>query len=343
MQLLSPLTIVIRVVFWPLNTSQQRSMKKMQTLTPKLKELQSRYKSDPQLLQKKMMEFYKENSFNPFAGCFPLLLQLPIFILLYQALMSPQFNMVAGDSSFLFINRLDTTMKSYSERVENGKFGITERDSFSTDKIAKVYLQDGEVKEIKIDNPRKAVKIQGDIIPGEPVDLKIQIDSLKASFSTLEKLQSADISIINNSSRELETIKFDKQNGLLVAKVPTVKSETVYHYDVLFLVLLFGLTMFLSQKIMMGANKNAPMDSNQQAMQQSMSRIMPVAITATFVFIPIPAGVLLYLVASNVIQLAQTVIINKQLDVELNSTPKNISNKDVSGAKTVKAKKVDDK
>ena len=48
---------------WPLTVQQQRSMKKMQTLSPKMKALQDRYKSQPQVLQQKMMEFYKENEF----------------------------------------------------------------------------------------------------------------------------------------------------------------------------------------------------------------------------------------------------------------------------------------
>ena len=76
------ITVLVRVAMWPLSVSQQKSMKKMQELSPKLKQRQDRYKSDPQVMQKKMMEFYKEHSFNPFGGCFPLLLQMPIFILL---------------------------------------------------------------------------------------------------------------------------------------------------------------------------------------------------------------------------------------------------------------------
>src|SRR5574344_2875584 len=81
------LTVVIRLAMWPLGVSQQRSMRMMQTLQPKLKAIQDRYKNNPQVMQQKMMEFYKEHKFNPMAGCFPLLIQMPIFILLYSALM----------------------------------------------------------------------------------------------------------------------------------------------------------------------------------------------------------------------------------------------------------------
>ena len=102
-------TIIIRLLIWPLGVSQQRSMRTMQSLQPKLKLIQERYKSDPQKMQQKMMEFYKENKFNPFAGCLPMLIQLPIFIFLYSALMSPQFIQMAGDAQFLFVKRFDLT------------------------------------------------------------------------------------------------------------------------------------------------------------------------------------------------------------------------------------------
>ena len=62
------LTIIVRVCLWPLGLSQQRSMRAMQVLQPKMKLIQERYKSDPQMMQRKMMEFYKENKFNPMAG-----------------------------------------------------------------------------------------------------------------------------------------------------------------------------------------------------------------------------------------------------------------------------------
>ena len=55
------LTLIVRAALWPLNASQQRSMRMMQKLQPKLKGIQDRYKSNPQVMQQKMMEFYKEH------------------------------------------------------------------------------------------------------------------------------------------------------------------------------------------------------------------------------------------------------------------------------------------
>ena len=124
------LTILVRAAMWPLGVSQQRSMRTMQLLQPKMKAIQERYKSDPQKMQQKMMEFYKEHKFNPMAGCFPLLIQMPIFILLYSTLMSPQFIQMAGDSHFLFINRLDATMKTSAGVSHDGVLGVSKYDTF---------------------------------------------------------------------------------------------------------------------------------------------------------------------------------------------------------------------
>lgn len=83
------LTIIVRLVLTPLTLTQTRSMARMQRLQPQLQELQKKYKDDKQKLQQETMEFYKKNNVNPLSGCLPLLLQLPIFFALFQALRTP--------------------------------------------------------------------------------------------------------------------------------------------------------------------------------------------------------------------------------------------------------------
>lgn len=83
------LTIIVRLVLTPLTISQTKSMAKMQKLQPAIQELQKKYKDDKQKLQQETMEFYKQNNVNPLAGCLPLLLQLPVFFALFQALRTP--------------------------------------------------------------------------------------------------------------------------------------------------------------------------------------------------------------------------------------------------------------
>lgn len=80
------LTVLIKGAFTPLTHMSFQSMKKMQALQPKLKNLQERYKGDPSKLNKEMMGLYKRNKVNPMGGCLPMLLQIPIFIAFYQVL-----------------------------------------------------------------------------------------------------------------------------------------------------------------------------------------------------------------------------------------------------------------
>lgn len=89
------LTIAIRLVLYPLTLKQMKSAVTMRKLQPKLKALQERYKENPQEYQKRMMEVWKENGVNPFSGCLPLLLQLPILYALFAVLREFSFETVS--------------------------------------------------------------------------------------------------------------------------------------------------------------------------------------------------------------------------------------------------------
>lgn len=78
------LTLAINLALLPLTLKGTRSMMQMQRLQPEMKALQQKYKDDKETLNRELMAFYKENSINPVGGCLPLLLQMPVFIVLYQ-------------------------------------------------------------------------------------------------------------------------------------------------------------------------------------------------------------------------------------------------------------------
>ncbi|WP_394994710.1 membrane protein insertase YidC [uncultured Helicobacter sp.] len=80
------LTIIVRIVLYPLSYKGMVSMQKLKDLAPKMKEIQERYKGDPQKLQMHMMELYKKHGANPLGGCLPLLLQIPVFFAIYRVL-----------------------------------------------------------------------------------------------------------------------------------------------------------------------------------------------------------------------------------------------------------------
>jgi len=80
------LTIIVRLILFPLTWKQYKSAQQMQMIQPQVKELQRKYKSDRGKLQEETMKLYSEHRVNPFASCLPLLLQLPVFIALYAAI-----------------------------------------------------------------------------------------------------------------------------------------------------------------------------------------------------------------------------------------------------------------
>ncbi len=342
-------TVIMRACLWPVSVSQQRSMKNMQNLAPKLKMIQEKYKSNPQLMQQKMMEFYKTNNFNPTAGCLPMLIQIPIFIMLYSALMSPSFIQSAGNTHFLFINRLDSTLRSTAGVSLDGKFSIGNTAQFSAGKTAKVYFEDSDpIENVKIKKSQKAIEIQGDIEPNSPIDLKMALDNLNLTFAQLNKVTKAQLSVMNILTKETENIEFIRQGDILAATVETTPSQNSLHFDVVVLIALFGITIWLSQKVMMAANKPKDENDPQAQIQKKMATFMPIMILMTFIFIPIPAGALLYLVTSNTFQIFQTVIINKQLELEDKHNQKVQQQKqDVQNnlidAKVIDAKVVEDK
>ena len=79
-------TVAIKLVFLPLANKSYASMSKMKKVQPQLKEIQDRYKDDKPELQKQMMELYKKEKINPIAGCWPVLIQIPVFFALYKVL-----------------------------------------------------------------------------------------------------------------------------------------------------------------------------------------------------------------------------------------------------------------
>jgi len=82
------ITVIIKLLFWPLTQVSTRSMKRMAALQPQMKAIQEKYKDDPAKMQKKVPEYMKEHKVNPAAGCLPILIQLPIFFGFYTMLQS---------------------------------------------------------------------------------------------------------------------------------------------------------------------------------------------------------------------------------------------------------------
>ena len=97
------LTLSVNILLFPLTRKSYKSMQEIQILQPKIEKLKAEHKGNPQKFQKELMELYKKYKVNPMGGCLPMLLQMPIFIALYQGLMN---SLDLRGSSFLWIRDL---------------------------------------------------------------------------------------------------------------------------------------------------------------------------------------------------------------------------------------------
>ena len=97
------LTIIIKALLWPLQNKATSSMRKMSALSPKMTELREKYKDDPTRMNQELMKLYKEYGVNPFGGCFPMLIQIPIFFGFYSMLGTA---IELRNSSFLWVHDL---------------------------------------------------------------------------------------------------------------------------------------------------------------------------------------------------------------------------------------------
>jgi YidC/Oxa1 family membrane protein insertase len=313
------ITVLIRVALWPLNSAQARSMKKMQELQPKLKALQEKYKNDPQKMQEAMMKFYSENSFNPLAGCLPMLVQLPIFIGLYGALSSPDFLASTVHEHFLGIHNLSATLQSHAGTPLDGAFSVVKGDTFSADRKVTLALAGGKVQEQDAADPNKLIVTSNTEKslwqPGEPLKMTLNFSAMGLNDEDRTKVESADVLVVNNKSRELENVHFNNLNGVLTQEVPTVPGSTNLmqnlHMDVLALIVLYAILTLAYQQVMTGRQpKPAKDDAAAQAMQSPAMKLMPLMFVVMMFFFPIPAGALIYLVVTTALMLIQTIWVN---------------------------------
>lgn len=118
------LTIVVMVVLLPLTVKGTRSMLAMQKLAPEIKKLQEKHKNDRQKLSEETMALYKDNKINPLGGCFPLLLQIPVFLVLYHVIRGLGHRGPGGVPDPDFLNESSAMYQDLRADGEMVSFGI---------------------------------------------------------------------------------------------------------------------------------------------------------------------------------------------------------------------------
>lgn len=297
------LTLLVRILVYPLVASSTRSMQRMSQMQPQLKAIQERYKNDPEMFQRKAMEFYQKNKINPMGGCLPTLVQLPILFALFATFTGPPF----GDKPIpVKVKVVAAGQAGHLSRAEVS--GANSPYVSSDGKLCKVVVFPGEstvAAGSTIDFGIRAVEgtMPADLKPEWRIHGDAHGATIDASgHAVFPQPGEVIVEAVIPGVAKNHSFYFINSLGKVATGLDLFKPN---HWDILAMILLFGITMYLSQKLMVQPPQpNA--DPEQLLIQQQTQKTMPIAVTAMFFFIPLPAGVYLYMVVSNVIQSLQT-------------------------------------
>jgi YidC/Oxa1 family membrane protein insertase len=300
------LTILVRVALFPLTWRQTRSMQAMQQLQPKLKELQRKHKGNRQKLNEEMMKLYKEHQVNPLGGCLPLLLQLPVFFALY-AVLRGQIAHAAIPAETLNAGALEqATCRPSSTPAPTGTV---------SDQIV-CQLPGGEVRTFTIEGWRTRDRSAPIVTPGAYMAHCLPTDggdgrpdyflcTSPLGISHLPPDSELRAQIIRGETPFLgmelgcSPTQAISQEEIQVCAKPGVEAGGLPLIGYFGLVALMVFTTWYQTKQM---QRRAGPQAQQQG-QQAVARIMPLFLG--FISISIPAGVLVYWVTSNAIQIGQ--------------------------------------
>jgi YidC/Oxa1 family membrane protein insertase len=312
------LTLVIRFALFPLSAGQIRSMRRMRVAQPamqkRIKEIQERYKDNPAKQQEEMGKVYKEFG-NPLAGCFPVLLQMPILLALFATLRGSPFS----DVNYSF--NLQILPQEQIEQIQP--------QAYST-KPQNIYIADG------VHVPVIALVPGGNRLAiGEKTSIEFQTVSGKPLSQVLDEYPDAQISPRWKVTKGEERVQID-ENGIIEAvqpgevtlqgtvpglaankgflfikalgRVGAVGEDGIVHWDVLIMVLLFGVTLYINQLI----SGQGQASANANPSQAAVNRYTPILFSGMFLFFPLPAGVLMYMLIANIFQTLQTFILFRE-------------------------------
>lgn len=272
------LTIFTRCLMIPLSYKQQKSMFKMQALSPELKKIQEKYKdgmSDPEIQRKMQMEtqkLYSDNNVSPFSGCLPMIIQLPIFFGLYHVMQNP----------FKYIDVINDVYTQLSTIVLTAA-----QDNTSVLELVKGFGNLAGVPmgtSIDVNLFNRIINILG---PEEVGQLKTAIasadfDSVCATKNSIEYFLGLNLT---------ETVGFALTPKLIIP-------------------ILSGLTTFLSSWLM--TKRNVPTDPAMKSQQRIMNITMPLMMA--WITTSLPGGIGVYWIISNVFQLCQQFFLNKHFE-----------------------------
>ena len=310
------LTLVIRFALYPLSAGSIRNMRRTKVTQPlmqkRVKELQERYKDNPTKLQEEMSGVYKEFG-NPLAGCLPVVVQMPVLFALFATLRGSPF------SDINYNLNLQIVPQEQIERVQSVAFTTPPQN---------IYIADG------VHAPILAVLPGGSNL-GVGEKTKVEFQTVEGKTLTALEAEHPDSSLVPTLkvSKGEDRVKIDADGNIealapgeatIVGTIPGLASNKGFlfidalgrvgafdddgtiHWDIVGMILGFGLSLYLSQTL------SAQGSTGGNPQQETVNKITPVIFSGMFLFFPLPAGVLMYMLIANIFQTLQTAIVSRE-------------------------------
>jgi YidC/Oxa1 family membrane protein insertase len=311
------LTLVIRFALYPLSAGSIRSMRRMRVAQPlmqkRVKEVQERYKDNPAKQQEEMSKIYKEYG-NPLSGCLPVILQMPVLFALFATLRGSPF------SNVNYSVNLQIFPSEQIERIQPQSFATSPQNIYVSGGIhapVAALLPSGN-KLVVGDK----TKIEFQTVEGKPLEQfmaeypdtdiqptwQVTKGQERVNISedgTIEALQAGDVTIQGTipGLAAKQGFLFIKALG----RVGATAEDGTIHWDIVGMVLFFGISLYVNQLLSGQGQKST--DNSQQA---TINKMTPVIFSGMFLFFPLPAGVLMYMVIANMFQTAQTFFLSRE-------------------------------
>ncbi len=310
------LTLVIRFALYPLSAGSIRNMRRMKVVQPMMQkrqqEIRERYKNDPAKQQEEMAKIMQEFG-NPLAGCFPLLLQMPILFALFATLRGSPFSDVPYTINFQILPREQIEQvqpQAYVTKAQN----IYLADGIHSSIVAiapsgtklgvgdKTHLefqsQDGKpFSELTRQYPDSDLTPRYEVVNGAE---RVRV----SEDGTIEALQPGDVSLkvlIPGLAANKGFLFIDK-----LGRVGAVDPDGSIHWDIVGMILFFGISIYVNQLL------SGQGGSSDNPNQNTVNKITPILFSGMFFFFPLPAGVLMYMVIANIFQTLQTFILSRE-------------------------------
>jgi YidC/Oxa1 family membrane protein insertase len=315
------LTLVIRFALYPLSAGSIRSMRRTRIAQPvmqkRVKEIQEKFKSDPAKQQAEMSEVYKEFG-NPLSGCLPLVLQMPVLFALFATLRGSPFANVDYTVNLQVVppEKLVAGAPAFNSEPHN------------------IYFSDNYHAPVIATLPGGAA-----LKPGQKAQIAFQTADGKPLQEVVHQYTAANITPTWTVVKGENQVKIDDQGHIealaagdvtLKGTIPGIASEKGFlfiqalghvgaidpdgtvHWDILGMILFFGVSLYVTQNMTGTSNSSPGANPEMEASQQTASKITPIVFSGMFLFFPLPAGVLMYMVIGNIFQTLQTYLLNKE-------------------------------